>query len=222
MKKVMIMIVSIYLLIFCSAAKAVENSYEYKLGTAYTTDPDKWGLQLNFVYYYEYDPYIVLGLEPGVYWLNWEKKVGEEQQGTGVTADVKADSNAYMFPLMANGQIRLPNLRNKLYFLPHITLGLGYSFMIYNYKQPEYIDSVSGLSIDAQNKTKLYTGLTWQILVGGTFKPGPESAFGFLLEAGYRGSKLKKGNLEVDMSSYMINIGVRYPFGGPKSGGMTI
>ncbi|MCU0822905.1 MAG: hypothetical protein MUC95_10625, partial [Spirochaetes bacterium] len=166
MKKI-IMMISICLLIFSSAAIAVENTYEYKFGTAYAKEPGKWGLQLDFVYYYEFDPYIVVGLEPGIYWLNWERKVGEEQQGTGVTADVKADSNAYMIPLMANGQIRLPNVRNKLNFLPHITIGLGYSFMIYNYKQPEYVASASGTTIDSQNETKLYTGLTWQFLIGG-------------------------------------------------------
>ena len=222
MKKTIIMMVSIYLLIFSSAAKAVENTYEYKLGTAYATDPGKWGWQVDFVYYYEFDPYIVVGLEPGIYWLNWEKKVGEEQQGMGVRADVKADSNAYMIPLMVNGQIRLPNLRSKFYFLPHITLGLGYSFMIYNYKQPEYVDSASSLTIDSKNDTKMYTGLTWQCMVGGTFKPGQESNIGFVIELGYRGAKVQKGNLEINMSSFVINLGVRYPFGGARGGGLTI
>ncbi len=221
MKKIILIIISIYLLIFCQAAGAVENSYEYKIGTAYATDPNKWGVQLEFDYYYEFDPYIVVSLEPGIYWLNWERKVGTEEQGE-VTADVKADSNAYMIPLMINGQIRLPNLRNKIYFLPHITLGLGYSFMIYNYKQPEYIDSVSGNTIDSQNDTKLYHGLTWQFLVGGTFKPGQESNIGFVIETGYRWAKVQKGTLEIDMSSYIINIGVRYPFGNPRVIGMTI
>ena len=221
MKKIIIIIISIYLLIFCSAAKAVENSYEYKLGTAYATDPNKWGWQVDFVYYYEFDPYVVVGLEPGIYWLNWERKVGEEQQGN-VTVDVKADSNAYMLPLMVNGQIRLPNVRNKLNFLPHISLGLGYSFMIYNYKQPEYVNSASGLTIESKNDTKMYSGLTWQFMVGGTFKPGQESNIGFVIELGYRSAKVQKGNLEIDMTSYIINAGVRYPFGGLRNGGMTI
>lgn len=222
MKKLIVFITSLYLLVFCAIANAAENSYDYKLGAAYATDPDKWGWQFTFDYYYEFDPYIVVGLEPSIYWLNWEKKVGEEEQGQGVTADVKADSNAYMIPLMVNGQIRLPNLREKIHFLPHISVGLGYSFMIYNYKLPEYEDADTGTTVDSKNETKLYRGITWQILAGGTFKPGQESTVGFLLEMGYRGSKLKKGNLEIDMSSFIVNIGVRYPFGNTRPSGYPI
>ena len=214
MKRTIIAFAVICLGIFTSAAIAGETTYDFKLGTGYATDPEKFGFQLNAGYYNEFDPFFVIGVEPGIYWINWEEKVGEETAGN-ITADVKKDSNAYMIPIMANGQIRLPNLRKSLYLLPHITIGIGYSMMIYDYNQPAYTDAAD-VEHEGQSDTDFYSGLTWQILVGGTFKPGRESNIGFLFEGGYRGVKLKRKDLEVDMSGFIINLGVRYPFGNPR------
>ncbi len=203
---------SFFLIVFLTSLFAAEKSLDGKIGTTYATDSEKekFGWHINFAFYNEIDPYFVIGLEPGLFWLHWDKKVGQEIQGP-VPVDIKADTNTYMIPLLMDAQIRLPNVRDKIHFLPHLTIGIGYSLMIYDYSQPSYTDP-SGNLHEAESGTKLYSGFTWQILVGGAFRPGKESNIGFLFELGYRGAKLKKGNLEVDMSGFVINIGIRYPF----------
>ena len=90
--------------------------------------------------------------------------------------------------------------------------------MILDYSQPEY-ESSTGATVPSENKTKLFHGLTWQVMFGASYDPGPDSKIEFLAEVGYRGAKLKKDNLEVDMSGFVINLGVRYPFDAPSSSG---
>ncbi|MDY6933834.1 MAG: outer membrane beta-barrel protein [Spirochaetota bacterium] len=211
-----IIIVISFSVINTSLVKAAGRTFDGKIGTAYATDPEKFGLQLNFAYFADLDPYFVAGIEPGIYWIKWDRKVGTRPQGE-YTADVKADTNAYLFPILLDAQIRLPNLKKKTFVLPYFTIGLGYSLMIYNYEQPTYTDSVTGVTVIAEDKTKFYSGFTWHFLAGATVKPGSESSIEFLAELGYRGAKLKKGNLEVDMSGFLLNIGVRYPFGKSRS-----
>ncbi len=218
MKKRVLFITILFVSVFLPFSHAAGSCLDGKIGTSYATDAEKFGLQLNFAFFNELDPYFVIGVEPGIYWLKWDRKVDTKKQGL-ITADVKSDTNIYMIPVLADAQIRLPNLKEKINFLPHLTIGLGYSIMIYDSNQPEYVDYSTGTPVTkrAEEKTKLYSGFTWQMLAGGTFKPGQESKVEFLFELGYRGAKLKKGSLEVDMSGFIINFGVRYPFGGPSA-----
>jgi len=213
-KNIIISFVSIISLLFITAGAFAENKcLDGKLGTGYATDPEKFGWQLNFAFLTVLDPFFAIGFEPGIYWANWNRKIGREQVSASLEADVKADTNAYMIPFLGDAQIRLPNLKEKLHMLPYATFGLGYSVMILKYSQPSYVNT-SGQDVSAENKTKLFHGLTWQVMAGVAYDPGPSSKIEFLAEFGYRGSKLKQDNLEVDMSGFIINIGVRYPFGG--------
>lgn len=205
------------MLLVCTSENvyAENKSLDGKLGTSYASDPEKFGFQLNFAYLTVLDPFFAIGFEPGIYWASWERKVGRQQVGsTGtVEADLKADTNAYMIPCLADAQVRLPNLREKFNVLPYITFGLGYSIMILDYSQPEYTNT-SGVSVAAENDTKLFHGLTWQIMAGIAYDPSPSSKIEFIGEIGYRGAKLKHNDLEINMSGWVFNIGIRYPFGG--------
>ncbi len=219
MKKILLLIFVINLVLLSSFAFAGETTWDFKLGTAYATDPEKFGFQFHVGYYNEFDPFFVFGIEPGIYWIKWEETIGKKDVGN-LPVDVKKDTNAYMIPIMANGQIRLPNLRNKLYFLPHVTVGLGYSLMVYNYNQPEYTDT-AGTFHEEESETDFYSGITWQLMLGGTFKPGRESNIGFLFEVGFRGAKVQRDDLEVNMTGFIINAGVRYPFESARSSAIS-
>ncbi len=180
------------------------------LGTSYASDPSKYGFDLSLRYSWLLDPYFVTGIESGFVWVRWDRKIGVKQEGT-VFVDVKADTNAYIVPMMFNAQVRLPNLKDKLYVTPFITIGLGYSFMILHYSQPDFTDSNTGKSYTADSITKLFSGLSWELFFGASLKPAADSKVDFYAEAGYRSLPLKSGDLELDMSGLVIRLGVRYP-----------
>jgi hypothetical protein len=212
MKKLFLIQVILFIILITNSAFSVTKNLDGKLGTGYATDPEKFGWQLNFAFLTELDPFFAAGFEPGIYWVTWDRKVGTENVGTSVEADVKADTDAYVIPLLADAQVRLPNLKDRIFVEPYVTLGLGYSIMFFNYSQPEYEKS-PGNVVPAESKTKFFHGLTWQAMFGISYDPGPSSKIEFLAEVGYRYAKLKRDNLEVDMSGFIFNIGVRYPFG---------
>jgi hypothetical protein len=211
MKKSVILPIIFTFILISTNGFSYQKSLDGKIGTGYASDPDKFGWQLNFAYLADLDPFFALGFEPGFYWARWDRKISSSEVGD-VPANVKADSNAYIFPAMVDAQIRLPNLKNKLKVEPYITLGLGYSFMILNYTTPQY-ENTSGETVSSDNKTKFFHGFTWQVMLGMAYDPGPSSKIKFIAELGYRGAKLKKGNLEIDMSGAVLNIGIRYPLG---------
>ncbi len=207
MKKFLIIHLVILTVFISANAFAYAKTLDGKLGTGYAQDPDKFGWQLNFMWLADLDPFFALGFEPGIYWAKWERKISNKEVGD-VPANVKADTNAYMIPVLADAQIRLPNLQNKIHMIPYLTVGIGYSFMILRYTMPEYNGSES-----SETKTKFFHGLTWQVMLGMSYDPGHSSKIRFIAEAGYRSAKLSKGNLEIDMSGLVINIGVKYPLG---------
>jgi hypothetical protein len=207
MKKILIIPFVILSIFISTNAFPYAKTLDGKLGTGYASEPEKFGWQLNFMWLADLDPFFGLGFEPGIYWAKWERKISSKEEGN-VPANVKADSNAYIIPVLADAQIRLPNLQSKIYVIPYVTLGLGYSLMILHYTIPEYSGSES-----SETKTKLFHGLTWQLMFGMSYDPGSSSKIRFIAEAGYRSAQLSKGNLEIDMSGIVINIGVRYPLG---------
>jgi hypothetical protein len=203
-----------HIIIFCIILSALisTNAFSYpksldgKIGAGYASEPDKFGWQLNFAFLNDLDPFFALGFEPGFYWARWNRKISSSEVGN-VPADIKADSDAYIFPAIVDAQVRLPNLKSKIYVEPYVTLGLGYSFMILDYTIPAYQSNSS------EHNTKFFHGFTWQLMFGMSYDPGYSSKLKFIAELGYRGAKLKKGNLEIDMSGAILNIGIRYPFG---------
>ena len=204
MKKIICSSMILFSLFMTSNVFPYAKTIDGKIGTSYASDPDKFGWQLNFMWLADLDPYFALGFEPGIYWARWERKLSSEEIGS-VPGNKKADSDAYMIPVLADAQIRLPNLEKKFNVIPYTTLGLGYSCMILHYTLP---DDGSGSS---ETKTKFFSGLTWQLMFGISYNPGTKVRF--IAEAGYRGAKLSRDNLEVDMSGLVLNIGVKYPLG---------
>jgi hypothetical protein len=188
---------------------AMEKGIDGKIGTAYSTDPEKFGLNVAADYYIVPDPYLAVGIDTGLYWVKWERVVGKQDIGP-TTADLKADTNAYTIPLMAIAQIRMPHLQEDYNIIPYINIGLGMSFMILDYSQPAYNDGATDHK--AFSETDFYRGFTWQVLAGMAYKPGPTSKIHLLVELGYRSMKVKRDAVELNMSGFIGVVGVRYPF----------
>ncbi len=211
MKRTLIVLALLALAFSALPALAVERDVQGKLGTGYSSDPDKFGLDLNFQYNWVLDPYFAIGLDSGLYWIRWDRKIGTKDE-LGVDVDVKADSNIYMLPVIADAQIRLPVLKDYIFITPYATIGFGYSFMLLTYSQPDFTDSVTNKDYDKERKYKFFTGLTWQLLAGAGYQ-FKNSKVEFFAEAGYRSAKLKSGDLELDMSGLVMRIGAKYPLG---------
>lgn len=209
-KKIFVLVSLIIIVCTSSSIFAASREINGTLGTSYADDPAKYGLDISLRYNWLLDPYFVTGLESGFFWVKWDRKIGVKQEGS-VYVDVKADTNAYLIPVMFNAQVRLPNLKDKLYVTPFATIGLGYSFMVLHYSQPDFTDSNTGETYNAESITKLFTGLSWELFFGASLKPASDSKVDFYAEAGYRSLPLKSGDLELDMSGLVIRLGVRYP-----------
>lgn len=214
MKSLRNTVLILIILITASPAFAFEKEIIGKIGTAYAFDPSRFGLDINFQYNWVLDPYFVLGPETGFYWITWNNKIGTEETTPNNTSAVKADSDAYMIPVILDAQLRLPNLKKYIYVTPYAIVGMGYSFMFLHYSQPNFTDSQSGKVYNKDKITKFYSGFTWQLIIGTALKPGSESGIEFLAEFGYRYAKLKSGDIQLDMSGILIRVGVRYPLGG--------
>ncbi len=192
---------------------AVDREIYGKIGTGYASDPARYGLDLAAQYNYALDPYFVVGPEAGFFWVQWNRTIGVKDVTPGVRADVTADTNAYDIPVLMNATVRIPNLSNTVKMTPFVTVGLGYSFMLIHYSQPQFTDSATGASYESESVTKFFHGFTWQIVGGVGYQP-ERSKVEFRLEAGYRGSTLEHESLEIDMSCFMIHVGANYPLGG--------
>jgi opacity protein-like surface antigen len=189
------------------AEAAVVTDVQGKLGTAYAVGAERFGLDLSCQYFWEIDPFFALGGEAGFFWIKWNRTIGTRTVGAS-TVDVKADTNAYDLPFFVNAQLRLPNLRKVIYVMPYLTIGLGGSFMVMHYSEPDY----SGTDYDGESITRFFGGFSWQVIAGAGFRP-EGSKIEFMAEAGYRGSKLKSQEIELNMSGVIIRAGVKYPFG---------
>ena len=205
-----LLIITVGLLLLCQTIFAANKEINGTLGTSYADNPSKYGLDISLHYNWLLDPYFLTGLESGFFWVQWDRKIGVKQEGS-VYVDVKADSNAYTIPIMFNAQVRLPNLQSKLYVVPFATVGFGYSFMILHYSRPDFTDSRTGKTYDSDSITKLFKGLSWELLFGVSLKPATDSKVDFYAECGYRKLPLKSGDLELDMSGFLLRFGVRYP-----------
>ncbi len=174
-----------------------DNEFIGKLGTGYAANPGKFGLDLSLNYIYNLDPVFVFGLEGDFFWIKWSNKLGDVKAVGAADGSLKAETNLYTFPLFANAQVRLPFLKSKIYVEPSLTVGLGYCFMIAEYKA----DNVS--------ETDFYSGFAWQVFGSASYKIYQNSAVDFVLDLGYRGMKPDKDSIEIDMSGFITRIGVR-------------
>ncbi len=181
--------------------KASSNSaaHEFigKLGTGYASDPGKFGLDLSLNYIFNLDPVFVFGFEGDLFWIKWNNALSDVNAGGSANGSLKAETNLYTIPVFANAQIRFPFLRDKIYVMPAITVGLGYCFMVLDY------DS------DTNKGTDLYSGFAWQVLASFSNKIYKDSAVEFVFDLGYRGLSPDRNNVEIDMSGFITRLGVK-------------
>lgn len=201
------------LIMICMSSAVIamgeQKNIDVKLSGGYATYPERGGFGLLADYLWALDPYFAAGVETGFFWVKWEEKRGKALVGQS-DADLKAKTNAFSIPALAIGQVRFQNLKEKYNILPYITVGLGYTFMPVTYSDPSYTDS-SGTAHDSKKLHQLYHGFTWEVFAGAAYSPTGSNVH-FLAEVGYVGSKPSKGNVDIDMSRFMINAGVRFAF----------
>jgi hypothetical protein len=191
-------------------ALGIDSSIDGKIGGGYAPYTKRGGLTLSGNYQWVLDPFFSCGLETGFFWINWEEKRGQELVGQS-NSDLKATTNAVVFPLMAIAQVRFPNLKDKINVIPFITVGLGYSLMPLVYSDPSYQDAY-GVNHPARNLYRLFHGLTWEVFGGAAYSPSG-SKIEFVGEFGYIGAHLYHGNNDINMSRFTLNAGVRFSLG---------
>jgi hypothetical protein len=176
-----------------------------KIGTAYSSKPEKFGLDFSMSYFYKIDPYFYIGGELDYFWIKWDRSLGEEDIGL-VSADKKATTNAYIIPLFFDFQVRLPNLLKKIYIIPAITGGIGWSGMILNNSISEH--TVNNELIKASSSSDFYNGFAAQLFFSAYYQP-ENSKIMFLSDIGYRWVFPEKNGIEFDMSGFFIRLGVK-------------
>lgn len=190
---------------------AAESNFDGKLGGAWAFDPAMPGLDVGANYQWVLDPFFSAGVESGLFWIQWDQQRGKEITGQSA-ADIKATTNAYVIPVLATAQIRLPNVKEKINVLPYLSIGLGYSFMPLTYSDPSYYDTATSTSYKAKDRFFFHTGFTWKIAAGAAYTP-EGSRIAFIGETGFIGAHLYSGNKDRNMSRMFIDFGVRFTLG---------
>ena len=173
-----------------------ESSFDIKAGISYpnigTNNPDRPALDSAFSFNLGLDKYFALGLETGLNWVQWDM----HHPGTYSDYDKKT-SNALTIPIMLSARIRF-DLRNKLYIMPYITAGAGYSLSF----------------LLCPGKDLIYGGFTWHGMCGTAIRPVKTSFTEILIEAGFRGiSMTSREDHRLDMSGFVARAGVRFCLG---------
>lgn len=168
-----------------------------KVGTSYVFDAEKLGLNVAANYYYKLDPYFAFGGEVDFLWVKWDRTLGSTETGN-TTGTLTSDTDAFTFPILLNGQVRLPNLVSKIYVEPSFTLGMGFTTMILN-------NSIAG-----NTNTDLYGGFVWQFISSVDFRPSENSKIKFVFDLGYMSTELERNNVKIDMSGMIVRAGVKF------------
>lgn len=190
-----------------SSGKSISTEFSGKLGAAYTSQPEKFGLDLSANYIYVLDRYFTVGLELDMLWLNWDRTLGEKEIGQTV-ATVKAQTDAFLFPFLFNAQVKFPGLFSAINLVPSFTIGLGWSGLIISDSIPEYTKQDSSI-VSAQNELNFYGGFAWQCYSSLAFKP-QNSEIAFIIDIGYRSTQPSQEGIEFDMSGLIAKTGVKF------------
>lgn len=209
MKTMRVLLFGIMIMAAASHAFAIGSEFNGKAGAARAHEPDKFGLDGSLQYMIVPDPYFATGPEMGMAWFKWDRSIGSTNE-LGLPGHVKADTNAYFFPMMWNAQIRLYNLLESIRIMPYLTGGIGYGCMWLHYSEPRVYPYTV---YNGDSTTRFYQGFVWQILAGIAAKPGQDSNIRFFLEAGYRGARVKRGSTEINMSGFLAHLGASFPIG---------
>jgi hypothetical protein len=95
-------------------------------------------------------------------------------------------------------------------------LGAGYAWSFFESKTPAY--TILGVTTPAKTESASAAGFMYQGMVGlafnlGMLTEGSASATNILLEGGYRGGQVEKGNgFKIDMSGYVLRAGAAFNF----------
>lgn len=201
MKKISSIVCAIAVIFFVNAANAATSDINLKIaGISYPgmsdNSPKKVAYDGSIGFNLGLDKMFAIGVEGGFDWASWDKSSGSNPYGP--VALTKTETiNSYSLPVLANAIFRYDQ-RSESGFMPYLTLGAGYDWTFFR--------------MTGANKT--FSGFTWQVLAGIAIAMGEGSNIDFLLEAGYRGMKVKdKDSYTLDMSGFVAHIGVRIPFG---------
>ena len=214
MKKVLTLAITAFIVSAYSAVQAQEFICDAKVGGAYATDQKAGGFNSALEAGVGINPYFELLAMPGFTWFNWDKGLGitKTDQLSGMQSELKASVNGYMFPILAGAKIKIADAKESIGIVPYLTVGAGYTFMKYAYEVPAYYDGIDNNPKETGSST--YKGFTWIALVGINYQ-FPDTNMSLVVEAGYRGAKLKdKDDFEADMSGIVANVGVSFAIGG--------
>ncbi len=198
MKRILLLMITFIILFSTSAVFAVGNSIDGKIGSSYSMGPEKMGLDIELDYFYELDPFFIVGISGNLYWLQWSQELSAEEVSGNLNTKPEETFNAFMFPIMGIAQVRLVNFKESTGITPYLGGGLGYSTMSYSYYNGE------------KDVVEWFGGFTWVVNAGLAYSPGASSNIEFLGEVGYRGAKLTKEDRTADMSGITFHAGVRY------------
>ena len=214
MKKVLTLAITAFIVSAYSAVQAQEFIFDAKVGGAYATDQEAGGFNSALEAGVGINPYFELLAMPGFTWFNWDKGLGIYKQEGTLTSELKQSVNGYMFPVLAGAKIRIADAKESIGIVPYLTVGAGYTWMNYSYETPAYTTPApASISVEKESGSSYFKGFTWMALAGFNYQ-FPDTNMSMVLEAGYRGAKLKKGDYEVDMSGIVANIGVSFAIGG--------
>jgi len=194
---------------FSSANKEsrFSNQFSGKLGTGYSSQAEKFGLDLSANYNYVLDKYFLVGIETDLLWINWERTMGQKEIGQ-TTAAVKANTDTFVIPVYCNAQIKFPGLFTNIDLIPSFTIGLGWGTMILMDAIPEYKkDDLT--TVESKDDITLYSGFSWQTYFSLDFKP-ESSNIAFILDLGYRSITPSNSGIEFDMSGFVAKAGVKF------------
>ncbi len=206
MKKLFLTLAVFLVILQTGKSLSYGNEFNGKIGTSYASDAEKFGLDISLNYFFNLDPFFGVGLEGDFFWLQWDRKLGEEDIGM-TSADVKAETNVFVFPFFFNAQVKLPNLKEFITVEPSLIAGLGYSFMMLDDSIPEYTDGSGTHS--SKDQTNFYSGFAWQVLISFSLQPSQASNVQFTFDGGYRGIYPSKDGVEFNMSGFIARVGVK-------------
>lgn len=124
--------------------------------------------------------------------------------GPGLSGAATTSRTYHTFMPMANMRLYVPMGSDDVPAVqPYVTAGLGYGYSLYNQKNPDANDSLSGF---------VYQGMLGLQFNMGMLAEGSASSTNLVLEAGYRGGQLEKSGVKFDWNGYVIRAGVNFRF----------
>ena len=181
------------------------GTLDVKLGAASQKSAgDRAGLNAALAYNLSIDRYFTVAPEIGFNWHSYSETLGANTSGNLTTTTVTSKTNRYYIPAIINAKVMIPMGGNSEWgsassmITPYFGIGGGYSWMFNNTEK-----SGTKTSIDLD-------GLVYQAFVGTYFKIAEDSAVEFLVEAGYRGGKVERGNAQADIAGWFAMGGVKF------------